>query len=184
MYDQLFPHLSTQCVIDQVIASERVLRVEVHPRQPSAVCPSCGQPSPRVHSHYRRSLGDLPCSGRPLQVQVVVRRLRCSTPGCPRTTFAEPLPGLTQRYARRTTPNARREKGWVWPWADDQPPSRPRGWGWRSPARRPCCACCSGGLCPPRRLSVCWASMIGPGVGDDATAPSSSICSAIDRWSC
>jgi len=49
-------------------------------------------------------LGDLPCSGRPLQVQVVVRRLRCSTPGCPRTTFAEPLPGLTQRYARRTTP--------------------------------------------------------------------------------
>lgn len=87
-----------------MVESSGVLRLCAHTCQPSAVCPSCGQPSVRVHSHYTRTLWDLPCSGRPLQVQLVLRRFRCTTPGCPRTTFAEPLPGLTQRYARRTAP--------------------------------------------------------------------------------
>src|SRR5207302_3674437 len=104
MYEQLFPHLSSLCVIDQVVASSAVVRVEAHTRLSSAICPRCGQPSARVHSSYQRTLWDLPCSGRPLQVQLVVRRFRCSTPGCPQTTFAEPLEGLTQRYARRTAP--------------------------------------------------------------------------------
>src|SRR5207248_10600228 len=54
MYEQLFPHLSTLCDIDQVRLSEGVLRLEAHVRQPSAICPSCGQPSGRVHSHYTR----------------------------------------------------------------------------------------------------------------------------------
>ena len=104
MYEQLFPHLNTYCALDQVSSSDGVLRLCVHARQSSAVCPSCGQPSTRVHSHYRRRLWDLPGSGRPVQVLLVVRRFRCSTPGCPRTTFAEALPGLTQRYGRRTLP--------------------------------------------------------------------------------
>jgi transposase len=102
MYEQLFPHLSSLCVIDQVVASSAVVRVEAHTRLPSAICPRCGQPSSRVHSHYVRTLWDLPCSGRPLQVQLQVRRFRCTTPSCPRTTFSEPLLGLTQPYARRS----------------------------------------------------------------------------------
>jgi transposase len=102
MYEQLFPHLSTLCVIDQVVASATVVRVEAHTRLPSASCPRCGQPSSRVHSHYVRTVWDLPCSGRPLQVQLQVRRFRCSTPSCPQTTLSEPLLGLTQPYARRS----------------------------------------------------------------------------------
>ena len=102
MYEQLFPHLSTCCVIDQVVANSAMVRVEAHTHLPSAICPRCGQPSTRVHSHYVRTLWDLPCSGRPLQVQLQVRRFRCTTPSCPRTTFSEPLLGLTQPYARRS----------------------------------------------------------------------------------
>ena len=102
MYDQLFPHLSTSCVIDQVGSAGGVVQLFAHARASEARCPRCGQSSARVHSHYTRCLWDLPCSGRPVQVVVVVRRFRCATPGCPQTTFAEPLAGLTQRYARRT----------------------------------------------------------------------------------
>ena len=89
-------------MIDQVVASAAVVRVEAHTRLPSASCPRCGQPSSRVQSHYVRTLWDLPCSGRPLQVQLQVRRFRCSTPSCPQTTLSEPLLGLTQPYARRS----------------------------------------------------------------------------------
>lgn len=102
MYEQLFPHLSTVYAIDGVSVSAGVVQLQVHCRQPSAVCPRCGQPSSRVHSHYGRTLGDRPCSGQPVQVVVAVRRFRCTTRGCPCTTFAEALPGLAQRYGRRT----------------------------------------------------------------------------------
>src|SRR3989440_4053113 len=111
MYEPLFPHLNRLCVIDQVETSEAVVRLSAHARACSALCPSCGQPSTRVHSHYVRTLWDLACSGRAVQVQRRVRRFRCSTLGCPRTTFAEPLEGLTQRYARRTLPQRERVEG-------------------------------------------------------------------------
>ena len=55
-----------------------------------------------MHSHYERSLGDLPSQGQAVKLHVTVRRFRCLTPACPRRTFAEPLAGIAQRMARRT----------------------------------------------------------------------------------
>jgi transposase len=70
--------------------------------QTHALCPACAQASTHVHGHYGRRLADLPCQKRPVRVCLEVRRLRCATRGCPRTTFAECYPTLTRAYARRT----------------------------------------------------------------------------------
>jgi transposase len=71
-------------------------------RQTTATCPACAQPSTHVHGHYIRRLADLPCQKKPVHVYLQVRRFRCATRGCPRTTFAECYPTLTRAYARRT----------------------------------------------------------------------------------
>jgi transposase len=67
---------------------------------PSAACPRCGTPSDRVHSHYRRTVADLPCHDRPVALRLVVRRFRCANPGCPQVLFCERLPGLLDAHAR------------------------------------------------------------------------------------
>jgi hypothetical protein len=51
--------------------------------------------------HPRRTITDVPVDARQVLVRVRVRRLVCSTPGC-RKTFREQLPGVLERYQRRT----------------------------------------------------------------------------------
>src|SRR5215211_2917389 len=67
-----------------------------------ASCPACGTRSARVHSHYTRMLADLPWQGIPVAVRLRVRRFFCHQKACNRAIFAEPLPGVAARYARRT----------------------------------------------------------------------------------
>jgi hypothetical protein len=54
------------------------------------------------HSRYVRSLADVTVGGRPLRIDLSVRRLYCENTTCPKETFAEQVPGLTVRYQRRT----------------------------------------------------------------------------------
>lgn len=68
----------------------------------SAICPDCACASTRVHSHYTRHLADVPLGRRTVQLIVQVRRFFCTRWSCARKTFAEALPELTERYARRT----------------------------------------------------------------------------------
>ncbi|MGZ3678869.1 MAG: ISL3 family transposase [Ktedonobacterales bacterium] len=68
----------------------------------SACCPLCGRPASRVHSRYVRSVADVPWHGVPFRLQLQVRRFFCDEPGCPRTIFAERLPGLVASHARKT----------------------------------------------------------------------------------
>ena len=67
-----------------------------------AACLKCRQSSTRVHSHYQRTLADLPCSGQEAILQVQVRRFFCLNQKCPRQLFAEQVPSVMKRYARRT----------------------------------------------------------------------------------
>jgi transposase len=67
-------------------------------------CPHCGQASERVHSRYERRLADAVVAGRRLVIRLRVRRWFCGTTDCPAVTFAEQVPGLTVRYARRSRP--------------------------------------------------------------------------------
>ncbi|MFG1963339.1 transposase family protein [Nonomuraea sp. NPDC049028] len=65
-------------------------------------CPGCGQPSTRLHGHYRRLLQDLPAGGRQVLIDLTVRRLKCGNLACKIRTFAEPINGLADRHARNT----------------------------------------------------------------------------------
>ncbi|WP_406296776.1 ISL3 family transposase [Streptomyces sp. NBC_00624] len=79
--------------------------VAVHARTRSGIpagCAGCGQLSEWCHSRYVRRLADVTLGGRPLRIDLSVRRLYCENATCPKRTFAEQVPGLTVRYQRRT----------------------------------------------------------------------------------
>ena len=88
--------------MDEVTDQGDYVLVAAHTQGAAAACRGCGISSSRVHGHYRRLLHDLPAGGRPVLIALTVRRLACQNPACRMRTFAEPVPGLTQRYARRT----------------------------------------------------------------------------------
>ncbi|MET9904758.1 transposase [Streptomyces sp. NPDC006446] len=86
-------------VSDAVVAVRACTRSGV-----PAGCTGCGQLSGWCHSRYVRSLSDVTLAGRPLRIDLSVRRLYCENTTCPKVTFAEQVPGLTVRYQRRTPP--------------------------------------------------------------------------------
>jgi len=59
-----------------------------------------------VHRRYQRRLADAAIGGRKVMIRLRVRRLFGGAPDCPAATFAEQVPGLAARYARRTVPLA------------------------------------------------------------------------------
>ncbi|MFI7135989.1 transposase family protein [Nonomuraea sp. NPDC050153] len=74
-------------------------------------CNGCGRPPMRVHDRYRRRLHDLSCAGRPVRVELEVRRFICDNSACSVATFAEQVAGLTAQECGRTAadlPAARR----------------------------------------------------------------------------
>jgi hypothetical protein len=56
-----------------------------------------------VHGYHGRTAADVPADGRRVLVKVRVRRMRCPVPDCQVQTFREQVPGLLDRYQRRTT---------------------------------------------------------------------------------
>lgn len=50
-----------------------------------------------------RASADIPVDGRSVVLRVRVRRMRCRATANPRKTFREQVPGLLERYRRRTT---------------------------------------------------------------------------------
>jgi len=68
----------------------------------SAICPVCDRKTARLHSHYARTVADLPWSGRRVRLFLRVRKFRCPQKGCPRRVFTERLPDLVEPYARKT----------------------------------------------------------------------------------
>ncbi|MER7049286.1 transposase [Streptomyces jumonjinensis] len=88
-----------------VDVSDAVVAVRARTRSGEpAECTGCGQLSAWCHSRYVRSLADVTIAGRPLRIDLSVRRLYCENASCPKVTFAEQTPGLTVRYQRRTPP--------------------------------------------------------------------------------
>jgi transposase len=69
---------------------------------PRGACPSCGTWSEAVHSHYPRTIADLPWGGQAVRLCLRVRKFYCRQPACTRRVFAERLPHLVAPYARRT----------------------------------------------------------------------------------
>ncbi len=89
-------------VLEQVELCGQVVHLSVRLAALGAPCPTCGRSSEAVHSSYCRIIADLPIADRQVTVQLLVRRFRCRAQACSRRTFAEQVPLLVDRYARRT----------------------------------------------------------------------------------
>ncbi|WP_231591251.1 ISL3 family transposase [Saccharothrix sp. ST-888] len=90
-------------LVVSVDVSDAVVAVRARTRSGvPAACTGCGQLTEWCHSRYVRHLADVALGGRPLRIDLSVRRLYCENSACPKVTFAEQVPGLTVRYQRRT----------------------------------------------------------------------------------
>lgn len=99
----LLPHLAS-VLVETVDTSESLVRVAVRTLDAVPVdCSACGQPSGWDHSCYVRRVADEAIGGRPVVIDVSVRRLYCENSGCAKATFVEQVDGLTERYQRRTS---------------------------------------------------------------------------------
>lgn len=88
--------------LEDVAIDAEMISLSVQSTCPNVACTVCGHKSARLHSHYLRTLADLPWGGRAVRLLLRVRRFRCSRPECPRRIFAERLPDLVEPYARKT----------------------------------------------------------------------------------
>lgn len=96
-----FPHLDG-LQIDKVEDAGNAVLVTARSRAADAACHRCGLSSARVNSRYRRRLHDLAAGGRPVTIDLEVRRFFCGNPECGLRTFAEQVPAVTQRHQHRT----------------------------------------------------------------------------------
>ena len=88
--------------IENMRLADNNLQLTLRPGFTTANCPLCDIPAQRIQSRYKRSLADLPISGRRVQLQLLVRRFYCDNSQCIRRIFAERFTSLTRPYAQRT----------------------------------------------------------------------------------
>jgi transposase len=69
---------------------------------PAADCPSCAQPSTRIHGRYVRRVLDLSCLGRKVHLRLTARKFLCRNTDCPRAVFCERLPQIVAPHGRAT----------------------------------------------------------------------------------
>src|SRR5260221_1170613 len=101
LIERLMPASQGLRVHQLTLASDELTLLMATSRS-EACWPLCGQPTARVHSHYTRTLQDLPWSALRVRLRIQVHRFFCQNPTCPRKIFTEPLADLAERYARRT----------------------------------------------------------------------------------
>lgn len=97
----LLPKVPGLKLEDVLIDAGSVSLVLVSTSLPVA-CPVCAQKTVSLHSHYWRTVADLPWSGRRVRLVLEVRKFRCPHRECPRRIFTERLPDLVEPYARKT----------------------------------------------------------------------------------
>ncbi|MFC8670923.1 ISL3 family transposase, partial [Streptomyces sp. NPDC057199] len=95
--------------VERVSDSAGALVVEAVATGRQGRCPDCRKQARRVHSSYQRALDERPLGSRPVVVRLRVRRYFCDRKRCSRKTFAEQVPGLTERHRRSSTG----QTGWL-----------------------------------------------------------------------
>jgi transposase len=99
---RVLPLIPAGLSVVQVLPAPDRATIVSAPTPSQSACPLCGGLSGRVHSHYTRTLADLPWSGRVVAIQVRARRFRCTSSECRRRIFTERLPEVVCPRARRT----------------------------------------------------------------------------------
>jgi transposase len=89
--------------IENIEDAGQVIVVRTRTRGGPAACPGCGAGTARVHGYHERTAADVPVDGRRVVVKVRVRRMRCPALDCKLQTFREQVPGVLERYQRRTS---------------------------------------------------------------------------------
>ncbi len=85
------------------------ITLNVSSTQALAYCPLCHQGAHRIHSHYERTLADLPWGEYHVLWQLQVRKFFCSNPDCQRHIFTERLVNVVSPWARKTARMAQRQ---------------------------------------------------------------------------
>jgi transposase len=92
----------TALTINGIEDADEVIVVRACTRGGAVRCPSCGTLTGHVHAFHERVPADVPVDGRRVLVHIRVRRMRCRAQDCARQTFREQVPGVLERYQRRT----------------------------------------------------------------------------------
>jgi transposase len=73
--------------------NHEIINAEIHiwvkSRQKLLPCAYCGAKSNKAHSTYRRTIQDLPISGKKVYLKIQCRKMFCRNAACIRKTFAE-----------------------------------------------------------------------------------------------
>lgn len=89
--------------LEQVDLSLQTVRVTLTSTQPNSTCPKCSTLSSSVHSHYTRTLTDLPWAKMAVSMVLNVRRFRCRNAQCPLNAFCERFKSNILPYKRKTS---------------------------------------------------------------------------------
>ena len=76
-------------VVESIAESDEKITVMVRSAVQEKTCPLCGRYSRRVHSRYVRTITDLPCAGKKVELRLFARRFFCEASLCRRRIFAE-----------------------------------------------------------------------------------------------
>lgn len=86
------------------------LTIVVATVQSTAACPTCQQSMTRVHSHYTRTVADLPWADHAIRLALHTRKFFCTTTTCRCRIFTERLPTVVAPWGRRTLRLADRQR--------------------------------------------------------------------------
>jgi transposase len=78
-------------LLSQVTVRNAAVVVQICSHRLSSPCPPCGTPADGVHSYYRRTVTDVPCTGRQVSSTLQVRKFRCRDSACSQKVFSERL---------------------------------------------------------------------------------------------
>src|SRR5260370_32897599 len=88
--------------IDEIQASESEVSITVISTRAPCCGPLCSEVASSIHSQYRRSVRDVPCGGRRVQLVLCVRKFFCRNPLCEQKIFTERIPDLVRPWAKMT----------------------------------------------------------------------------------
>jgi transposase len=92
----------TSIRLEKIIQHDSSLTLVTRATRAQAECPRCHRSSSRVHSHYTRTVADLPWHGVAVRLDLRTRRFRCKNSLCTKRVFCERLPRVVALYGRRT----------------------------------------------------------------------------------
>ena len=88
--------------VDYLSSPGDTVVIHMTPCAQSVQCPYCGSHSSRVHSHYHRTLSDIPWGSWSVRISLRIRKFFCDNSVCAHRIFSEQPLDLASRYARRT----------------------------------------------------------------------------------